>query len=86
MNLKILSLCMYWYCHVKAHNSALVSVSELVGEIVYRCITRVHLCEDETAGQLLAIGDGKFPIGASPFFQLPENMGTSVSTEYILVI
>ena len=31
---------------------------------------RVHLCEDEAAGQfadqLLAVGDGKFPIDTSP--------------------
>ena len=45
---------------------------------------RVHLCGDEAAGQfadqLLAIGDGKFPIDTSPdVIQLPENMGTFVS-------
>ena len=45
---------------------------------------RVHLCGDEAAGQfadqLLAIGDGKFPIDTSPdVIQLPENVGTFVS-------
>ena len=45
---------------------------------------RVHLCEDEAAGQfadqLLAVGDGKFPIDTSPdVIQLPENIGTFVS-------
>ena len=45
---------------------------------------RVHLCGDEAAGQfadqLLAIGDGKFPIDTSPdVIQLPENVCTFVS-------
>ena len=44
---------------------------------------RVHLHEDETAGefagQLLAIGDGKYPIDtSSDIFQLPKNIGTFV--------
>ena len=44
---------------------------------------RVHLHEDEAAGefagQLLAIGDGKYPIDISPdIIQLPENIGTFV--------
>ena len=44
---------------------------------------RVRLCGDEVAGQfadqLLAIGNGKFPIDVSPdVIQLPENMGTFV--------
>ena len=34
---------------------------------------------DEFAGQLLAIGDGKYPIDTSPdIIQLPENIGTFV--------
>ena len=42
---------------------------------------RVHLHGNETEGefatQLLAIGDGKYPIDASPdIIQLPENIGT----------
>jgi len=42
---------------------------------------RVHLHGDEAAGefagQLLAIGDGKYPIDTSPdIIQLPENIGT----------
>ena len=42
---------------------------------------RVHLHGDQTAGefasQLLAIGDGKYPIDTSPdIIQLPENIGT----------
>ena len=44
---------------------------------------RVHLQGDEAAGefadQLLAIGDGKYPIDTSPdIIQLPENIGTFV--------
>ena len=44
---------------------------------------RVHLHGDEAAGefagQLLAIGDGKYPIDTSPdIIQLPENIGTFV--------
>ena len=44
---------------------------------------RVHLHGDEVAGefagQLLAIGDGKYPIDTSPdVIQLPENIGTFV--------
>ena len=44
---------------------------------------RVHLHGDETAGefagQLLAIGDGKYPIDTSPdIIQLPESIGTFV--------
>ena len=44
---------------------------------------RVHLHEDEAAGefagQLLAIGDGKYPIDTSPdIIQLPESIGTFV--------
>ena len=51
---------------------------------------RVHLCGDDTAGkfadQLLAIGDGKFPIDTSPdVIQLPENMGTFVSNTSELI-
>ena len=46
---------------------------------------RVHLHGDEAAGefagQLLAIGDGKYPIDTSPdIFQLPENIGTFACT------
>ena len=42
---------------------------------------RVHFHGDEAAGefasQLLAIGDGKYPIDTSPdIIQLPENIGT----------
>ena len=42
---------------------------------------RVHLHGDEAAGeftgQLLAIGDGKYPIDTGPdIIQLPENIGT----------
>ena len=42
---------------------------------------RVHLHGNEAAGefasQLLAIGDGKYPIDTSPdIIQLPENIGT----------
>ena len=42
---------------------------------------RVHLHDDQTAGefagQLLAIGDGKYPIDTSSvIIQLPENIGT----------
>ena len=42
---------------------------------------RVHLHGDEAAGefasQLLAIGDGKYPINTSPhIIQLPEIIGT----------
>ena len=42
---------------------------------------RVHLHDDEAAGefasQLLAIGDGKYPIDTGPdILQLPENIGT----------
>ena len=45
---------------------------------------RVHLQVDEAAGefadQLLAIGDGKYPIGTNPdIIQLPENIGTFVN-------
>ena len=41
----------------------------------------MHLNEDEAAGefagQLLAIGDGKYPIDTGPdIIQLPENIGT----------
>ena len=44
---------------------------------------RVHLHDDEAAGefagQLLAIGDGKYPIDVSPdIIQLPESIGTFV--------
>ena len=44
---------------------------------------RVHLHGDEAAGefagQLLAIGDGKYPIDTGPdIIQLPENIGTFV--------
>ena len=44
---------------------------------------RVHLQGDEAAGefddQLLAIGDGKYPINTNPdIIQLPENIGTFV--------
>ena len=44
---------------------------------------RVHLHGDdaagEFAGQLLAIGDGKYPIDTSPdIIQLPESIGTFV--------
>ena len=44
---------------------------------------RVHLHGDEAAGefasQLLAIGDGKYPVDTSPdIIQLPENIGTFV--------
>ena len=44
---------------------------------------RVHLHRDEAAGefagQLLAIGDGRYPIDTSPdIIQLPENIGTFV--------
>ena len=44
---------------------------------------RVHLHRDEAAGefagQLLAIGDGKYPIDTSPdIIQLPEFIGTFV--------
>ena len=43
--------------------------------------TRVHLhgneAAGELAGQLLAIGDGKYPIDTGPgVIQLPENIGT----------
>ena len=44
---------------------------------------RVHLCEDEAAGQfadqLLTVGDNEFPIDTSlDVIQLSENMGTFV--------
>ena len=46
-----------------------------------RTSMRVHLHRDEATGeftgQLLAIGDAKYPIDSSPdIIQLPENMGT----------
>ena len=46
---------------------------------------RVHLCGDVAAGQfavqLLAIGDGKFPIDIPPdVVQLPDTMGTYVDS------
>jgi len=51
---------------------------------------RVHLCGDVAAGQfaeqLLAIGDGKFPIDIPPdVVQLPDTMGTYVDSMEQLV-
>ena len=51
---------------------------------------RVHLCGDVAAGQfaeeLLAIGDGKFPIDTLPdVVQLPDTMGTFVDSKEELV-
>ena len=51
---------------------------------------RVHLCGDVAAGQfaeeLLAIGDGKFPIDTLPdVVQLPDTMGTFVDSKGELV-
>ena len=51
---------------------------------------RVHLCGDAAAGQfaeeLLAIGDGKFPIDTPPdVVQLPDTMGTFVNSMEELV-
>ena len=44
---------------------------------------RVQLQGDETAGELLAIGDGKYPIDINPdIVQLPENIGTFVHDVY----
>ena len=50
---------------------------------------RVHLRRDEAAGefacQLLAIGDGKYPINTGPdIIQLPENIGIFASWLHLM--